>query len=159
MRYIALCLVVVSPVLLVACGGGSSSPAPTPMNATSLTGTWAGTASDSTTAANPGTMMGQGGMGEMTWRLTQAGNQVTGTVAFANMAGGMPGTVSGTMDADDMPFTLQMPMGSMMSAGCSVTTTGTAHVNRTTVTMTATYTGSNACSGAFTAGHMSMARQ
>ena len=159
MRHIALCLAFVSALFLVACGGGSSNPAPTPMSATSLTGIWAGTASDSTTAANPGTMMGQGGMGEMTWRLTQTGNQVTGSVQFANMPNGMAGTMSGTMDADDMPFTLQMPMGSMMSAGCSVTTTGTAHVNRTTMSMTATYTGSNACSGPFTDGHMTLAHR
>ncbi len=158
MRYIAICLAVVTPLLIAACGGGSSTSAPTPVTAT-VTGTWTGTASDSTTAASPGTMMGQGGMGDMTWRLTQTGTQVTGTVGFANMSGGMQGTVAGTMDADDMPFTLQMPMGSMMSAGCSVTATGTAHVTRATMTMTATYAGANACSGAFTDGHMNMVRR
>ena len=159
MRFMTASFVVLSAVLFAACGGGSSAPAPTPVADASVTGTWAGVATDSTTAASPGTMMGQSGMGEMTWRLTQTGNQVTGTVAFANMPSGMPGAMSGTMDADDMPFRLQMPMGSMMSAGCSVTTTGTAHLNRTTMTMTATYAGSNACSGPFADGHMNLARR
>jgi hypothetical protein len=104
-------------------------------------------------------MMGQPGMGDMTWRLAQAGNRVTGTVSFANMPAGMPGSISGTMGADDMPFTMDMPMGSMMAVGCSVRTTGTAHVNRVTMTMTATYAGSNACSGAFSDGHMLLTRR
>ena len=58
-----------------------------------------------------------------------------------------------------MTFTMAMAAGSMMSSGCSSNATGTAHVNRTTMTMTGTYTGSNSCSGAFTGGQMTMTRR
>ena len=54
---------------------------------------------------------------------------------------------------------MDMATGSMMSSGCSSKATGTAHVNRTTMMMTGTYSGSNSCSGAFTSGQMTMNRR
>jgi hypothetical protein len=144
--------------LLMACGGGAAT-APSPTPATTVSGTWAGSASDSTTATATGGMMGQSGMGNMTWQLIQNGNAVTGSMTFSGMPNGMAGRFTGTMDADDMTFTMDMPMGTMMSGGCAATARGTAHLDRTTMTMTGTYSGSNSCSGAFAGGQMNMSRR
>ena len=146
---------------LSACGGSSSAvtTAPGPTPTLTVSGIWAGSASDSTTAGVPGQMMGQSGMGTMTWQLTQTGNSVKGSMAFSGMPTLMPGSIVGTMDADDMTFTADMPMASMMSGRCAATAKGTVHVDRGTMTMTGTYSGSNSCSGAFADGHMDMARR
>lgn len=139
-----------------ACGGGTStSPSSAPA---SMAGTWTGSGSDSSSSLGQGSMMGQADMGAMTWQLTQRGSTVSGAMSFAGsgMQGRTPGSFQGTMSGDDMTFTMVMAAGSMMSSGCSSNATGTAHVNRATMTMTGTYSGSNSCSGAFTSGQMTM---
>lgn len=105
--------------------------------------------------------MGQTDMGAMTWQLTQNGSTVTGQMSFSGtgMQGRTPGTFLGTMSGDDMTFTMDMPSSSMMSSGCSSRATGTAHVNRATMTMTGTYSGSHSCSGTYTSGQMTMNRR
>ena len=145
---------------LMACGGGAGTvtPGPSAVPAATVTGVWTGTASDSTSATTPGEMMGQIGMGSMTWQLTQTGATVTGSMTFSGMANGKSGTFTGTMDADDMPFKLDLPMGTMMSGGCAASAKGTVHIDRVTMTMTGIYSGSNSCSGAFTDGQMTLAR-
>lgn len=147
-------------LLAFACGGNSSTPT-MPTAAASVTGTWAGTASDSTTPAlGPGGMMGQGGMGTMTWQLTENGTSVTGTMSFSGMASSMMrGTLSGTMSGEDMTVTMDMPAGSMMSGTCSSHATGTMHVNGGTMTMTGSYSGTNSCAGPFTNGQLTMTRR
>ena len=145
-----------------ACGGNTSSMGPTgPTAQTGMTGTWAGIGSDSSSSMGAGSMMGQTDMGTMSWQLTQNGSTVTGAMSFSGsgMPGRMAGSFVGTMSGDDMTFTMDMPTSSMMSPGCSSRATGTAHVNRTTMTMTGTYSGSNSCSGAFANGQMSMNRR
>jgi hypothetical protein len=126
-----------------------------------MAGAWAGIGSDSSGSMGAGSMIGQTDMGTMTWQLTQNGSTVTGPMSFsgAGMQGRMPGSFLGTMSGDDMTFTMDMPSSSMMSSGCSSRATGTAHVNRTTMTMTGTYSGSNSCSGAYTNGQMTMTRR
>jgi hypothetical protein len=106
-----------------------------------------------------GSLMGQAGMGTMTWPLTQSGSTVTGSMNFSGMQGRMPGSFSGTMSGDEMTFTMDMPMDSMMSSGCSARATGTARVNGTRTTMTGTYSGLNSCTGSFANGQMTMTRQ
>lgn len=101
-----------------------------------------------------GSVMGQAGMSAMTWQLTQSGPTVTGSMSFSGMQGMSPGSFLGTMSGSDLTFTLDMPMSSMMSVGCSAHATGTAHIDGTT--MTGTYTGSNSCSGTFTNGQVTM---
>lgn len=147
-------------LLAFGCGGSSSSPT-TPGSTTSVTGTWAGTASDSTTAGlGSGGMMGQAGMGTMTWQLTETGSAVTGSMSFAGMPSSMiRGTMSGTISGQDMTFTMDMPTGSMMSGACSAHAVGTMHVDGTTMTMTGTYTGTNSCAGTFNNGQMMMTRR
>ncbi len=153
-------LVVVLVSFATACGG-SASTSPSGPTSTSMAGVWTGIASDSSSSIGAGSMMGQAGMGTMTWQLTENGSIETGPMSFSGsgMQGRMPGTFVGTMSGDDMTFAMDMPTSSMMSTGCSSRATGTAHVNRTTMTMTGTYSGSNSCSGAYTGGQMTMNRR
>ena len=144
-----------------ACGGNSSMSPSAPAASMSVAGAWVGIGLDSSSSLGAGSMMGQADMGTMTWQLTQNESTVTGSMNFSGsgMQGRMAGSFQGTMSGDDMTFTMDMPMGSMMSSGCSSRATGTMHLNRTTMTMTGTYSGSNACSGAFTGGQMTMNRR
>lgn len=147
-------------VLVAGCG--SSTSLTTPGSTPSMAGTWLGMGTDSTTAAlGTGGMMGQAGMGTMTWQLTQSGSNVTGTMRFTDMPGNMMGgTFSGTMSGRDMTFTMDMPMGSMMSGGtCAVHASGTAHMDPDDMHMTGSYTGTNSCSGPFNHGQMTMTRR
>ena len=145
---------------VVAACGDSSPTAPTgPMASTSMNGTWTGSASDSSSAMGAGSLMGQAGMGTMTWPLTQSGSTVTGSMSFAGMPGRMPGAFSGTMSGDEMTFTMDMPINSMVSSGCTARATGTARVDGTRTTMTGTFGGSNSCTGSFTNGQMMMTRR
>lgn len=138
--------------------GMATSTTP-PASQSSVSGTWSGTASDSSSALGAGAMMGQAGMGTPTWQLSQSGTMVTGTTSFGGMQGHMPGTLTGTMSGNDMTFTVDMPNASMMSSGCTARATGTAHLDPTTMTMTCTYSGANSCSGPFANGLMNMARR
>ena len=143
----------------MACANSSPTSPSGPSGSASMTGTWAGNASDSSSSMGAGSMMGQAGMGTMTWPLTQSGSAVTGAMTFAGMPGRMPGTFSGTMSGDDMSFTMDMPNNSMMSSGCSAHATGTARVDGSRMTMTGTYSGSNSCTGPFANGQMTMMRR
>ena len=104
-------------------------------------------------------LMGQTGMGTMTWPLTQSGSTVTGAMSFGGMQGRSPGAFSGTMSGDDMTFTMDLPNNSMMSPGCTARATGTARVDGSRMTMTGTYSGSNSCTGSFVNGQMTMTRR
>jgi len=150
--------------LLAACGGSSPTTPSTPMAPVSITGTWIGSASDSSSSLAPGSMMGQAGLGSMTWQLMQTGSDVTGTLGFSSMHGRMPGTLTGTMTNGQLTFTFDMPMDEddmpgMMSSLCSAHVTGTMQYDPATMTMTGTYGGSNTCSGPFSNGQLSLAHQ
>ena len=142
-----------------ACGSTSSMGPTGPTAQTAMTGTWAGSASDSSSSMGAGSLMGEAGMGTMTWPLTQSGTTVTGSMTFAGMTGRMPGVFTGTMSGDEMTFTMDMPMTSMMASGCTARATGTARVDGTRRTMTGTYGGSNSCTGSFSNGQMTMTRR
>lgn len=144
-----------------ACGGNASMSPSGPTASTSMAGAWTGIASDSSSSMGAGSMMGQADMGTMTWQLSENGSIETGSMTFSGsgMQGRTPGIFLGTMSGDDMTFAMDMPANSMMSTGCSSRATGIAHVNRTTMTMTGTYSGSNSCSGAYTGGQMTMNRR
>ena len=144
-----------------ACGGSATTSPSASTASASMAGAWVGIASDSSSSIGAGSMMGQADMGTMTWQLTENGSIETGPMTFSGsgMQGRTPGTLVGTMSGDDMSFAMDMPSSSMMSTGCSSRATGTAHVNRTTMTMTGTYSGSNSCSGAYTSGQMTMTRR
>lgn len=161
-------LMVAGVVALFSVACGNSTPtSPSMMNgsatqtsaSTSLSGTWSGAASDSSSALGAGAMMGQAGMGTPTWQLSQSGTMVTGTMSFGGMQGHMLGTLTGTMSGNDMTFTIDMPNASMMAGGCTARATGTAHLDPTTMTLTCTYSGTNSCSGPFGNGQMTMAHR
>jgi hypothetical protein len=142
-----------------ATGCGGSSPT-MPGSVASANGTWTGTAVDSSTAPlGAGGMMGQAAMGTMTWQLTQNGSNVTGSMSFSGMPNMMLGTLSGTLTAEEMTFTMDLPVGSMMSGTCSVEASGTAHMNPGTMTMTGSYSGMHSCAGAFNNGQITMTRR
>ena len=153
--------VVLLTLFAAACDGNSSTAPSGAMASESVAGTWAGIGTDSSSSMGAGSMMGAIDMGTMTWQLTQTGSTVTGPMSFSGsgMPGRMAGSFLGTMSDDDMTFTMDMPTNSMMSPGCSSRATGTAHVNRTMMTMTGTYSGSNSCSGVFANGQMTMTRR
>jgi hypothetical protein len=103
-------------------------------------------------------MMGQAAMGAAMWQLTQTGSTVVGTVTFAGMHG-RTGAFTGTMADDHMTFTMNVPGNGMAGSNCPSQVDGTAHMDRTTMTLSCTYSGTNPCSGPFTNGRMTMARQ
>ncbi len=152
-------LLAIGTVFVAACGNSSTtSGTPTgPSPTVNLTGTWSGSASDSSSSVvGPTGMMGQQGMGDMTLQFTQSGDSVTATMTFAGEFGHMPGSMTGTISGDTLTFTMTMPMGSMMSA-CAVSGSGTMQISGNT--MTGTYSGSNSCDGPFNGGHMTLTRQ
>ena len=151
--------VVLLTSLVAACGESSPTAPSGPMASTFVNGTWAGIASDSSGPMGAGSLMGQVGMGTMTWVLTQSGSTVTGSLNFSGMQGRMPGAFSGTMSDDEMTFTMDMPINSMMSSGCTARATGTARIDGTRTTMTGTYDGSNSCTGSFINGQVTMTRR
>lgn len=146
----------------VACGGNSMMPSAMssmPAGSTSgtaISGTWGGSMSDSS-----GTMMGAGMsasmMGNMSWQITQTGNEFTGTMQFPGHGGS--GMVTGTINGRTATFTMTMPTGSMMTATCTATGTGTFDMDNFMTQMHGTYSGSNTCTGAFHNGQMSMNRR
>lgn len=151
-------------VAAVGCSGGSSSmplgPSSTPAAAqtsptSSMSGTWVGTASDSS-----GTMMGSGMtasmMSNMTWQITQTGNTFTGTMQFPGYTGGMM-TVSGAINGSTVTFTMTLSSGGMM-ANCTAVANGALDLNALMTQIHGSYSGSNSCTGMFAGGQMSMTR-
>ena len=66
--------------------------------------------------------------------------------------------VTGSMNGHTGSFTMTMPMGSMMSGGCSSTATGTFDMDDMMTQLRGTYAGTNSCNGPFGNGQMSMGR-
>jgi hypothetical protein len=142
---------------VVAAGCGSPSAGVTsPSSTATVAGTWVGSASDSS-----GSMMGSGmsgvTAGATTWQLTQSGAAFSGTMRLAGSGATM--LVNGTMNGKTGSFTMTMPMGSMMSSGCTSTATGTFDMDDMMTQLHGTYAGTNSCGGPFDHGQMSMVHQ
>lgn len=134
-----------------ACGGNASSPVG-PGSVPTMTGTWVGSASDST-----GSMMGAGMMNGAAWTITQTGNTFSGMMQLA----GHPGwtmTISGTMAGPTGTFTMTLPVGPMMAGACGATATGTFDMDDMMTQLHGTYAGTNSCTGPFDHGQLSMRR-
>jgi len=174
MRVSHLSVILAFGVVFAACGGSTSMPtSPTsvpslpssPTGTSTVSGTWVGSAADSsgtTMGMSMGSMgmgMPGGSMGNMTWQMTQTGSTFTGTVSFANYHGNSPMQVSGTMNGKTGTFTMTMPTGTMPMSGCSGQATGTFDMDDMMVKMTGSYTGSTTCTGPFDHGQMTMIRQ
>ena len=173
----------IAPVLalmlgVAACGGSSTAPTSpttamttpttptvsTPNGTSTVTGTWVGTAADSSGGmmGMPSGAMGMGmpgnSLGNMTWQMTQTGSTFTGTVSFAGYRGTSSMLMSGSLNGKSGTFTMTMPNGSMPTAGCSGQVTGTFDMDDMMVKMTGSYTGSATCSGPFSNGQMTMTK-
>jgi hypothetical protein len=108
-----------------------------------VTGTWSGRASDTLDGAVT-----------FTFDLTQTGGSVTGTFAARKPPNVRAnGTITGTMSGATLTYRIYVPTFS----GCSVTINGTANVSA--AALSGTYTGISTCSGPFSDGLLSLAKQ
>lgn len=133
----------------VACSKSSpASPTPPSTSTLNLTGTWGGSAIDST------------GPGVMTWQLTQSGTSVTGSVVIADSLSVTiaRGTLSGTLSGSSLQFTVTIPAGGFDgNASCSGSFTGTA--SATASSLSGSYAGTQSCTGAFSGGAITLSKQ
>ena len=127
-----------------------------------VTGTWVGTARDSS-GTTPGMCMGipGGATGTMTWNITHSGpGTFAGTVAFSGMPGGRQMPVSGTIDGRIGTFTITMPNGTMPMMGwCGGQVTGTFDLDDMLTLMHGAYDGTTPCAGPFNNGQLTMNRR
>lgn len=143
-------------VLSSACGDGGT-PSPTqPSGPTtpstdpiSVSGTWSGTATDSS------------GPGQLTWQLTQSGMSLSGTLVMTDTATGYSGrgTVSGTVTGSSVQFSMTVPAGGfdVPYGSCTANVSGAGQA--TSSSITGTYSGSNSCSGAIASGQLTLNKQ
>jgi hypothetical protein len=129
-------------------GSGDTPSTPTPPN-TTVSGTWSGTATDSS------------GDGSMTWALSQSGTSFTGNLTMADRASGVTGrgSVTGTISGSSLQFSISVPSGGFdePSAACSASVTGTAVASASSIS--GTYSGSNSCSGGIASGQINLNKQ
>jgi hypothetical protein len=114
-----------------------------------ITGVWSGTASDSS------------GPGRMTWRLTQTGPTVTGTIFLSTPLGTVVfnGNFSGTVSGQALTFSIDVPRGGIPTLpSCSVTLQGTSTTITNTILM-GIYAGTNSCTGPFSNGSFNLTKQ
>ena len=133
-------------------GGSSTQPSPTSPSASgpvSLSGTWIGSASDSS------------GPGQMSWQVTQAGGSFSGTATLTDTATGLGGrgSVSGTVSNSSIHFSISIPAGGFDSpyAACTANVSGDGQAS--TSSITGTYSGSNSCAGIITSGQLTLNKQ
>ena len=146
-----LCFIVISlSVAISRCGGDSSSPPPTtPSPSGGLTGTWVGTASDSS------------GPGQMTWQITESGGSFNGPVTMTDAATKVTGrgNVTGTVSGASIRFSMAVPAGGFDApySGCTADATGEGQVNGNAIS--GTFQGSSSCGGTITSGQLALTRQ
>jgi hypothetical protein len=99
-------------------------------------------------------------MNNAQWTIIQSGGSFLGSMKFPGYTGmmGTPMTVTGTMSGHSGTFTMAMPSGSMMMAGCTATASGAFDMDDMMTQMHGTYSGTNSCTGTFDQGQMTMHR-
>jgi hypothetical protein len=154
-------------VLLAACGGGTGMPGPSSANNdTGPPPTFTGTGVDS----NPNTGTGMSGMGTtvVSWRVTQSGANVTGTVTTqstdapgtcASCHRSRAGTLTGTISGTTLTWTAKFPANPAddPTPSCGATLTGTIP-DITADSVSGTYSGADTCEGQYANGTLTMAR-
>ena len=149
--FLRLCLIVVSlSVAASRCSGdGGSSPPTTPSSGGGLTGTWVGTASDSS------------GPGQMTWQITESGGSFNGPVTMTDAATKLTGrgNVAGTVSGASIRFSIAVPAGGFDApyTGCTADATGEGQVNGSAIS--GTFQGSSSCGGTITSGQLTLNKQ
>lgn len=151
MRPMARLFALAALVLVVACNRGAEDP-PSPTGPTppaNVSGTYAGTVADAS------------GPGRLTWRLTQASADVSGTFTATDDVSGLTagGNVTGTLAGSTLTFRMTAAAGTLPPpfANCSLDLNGTAQVAGSAID--GTYTGRNSCTGPFASGRLSLMRQ
>lgn len=152
---LAILALIVAGFTTVACSGSTTSP--TSPNGQTMSGSWVGNTSDSS-----GSTMGAGltsaQMTNAQWMVTQNGASFSGSMQFPGYMMGGTMTVTGTVNGHTGTFTMTMPSGSMMMAGCSATASGSFDMDDMMAEMHGTYSGTNSCTGSFDHGQMSFHR-
>ena len=142
-RSLAWATLVAATVFVSAACGNSNQPSPI-----DLTGSWSGTATDSS------------GPGSIAWRVTQSGSAFSGTLTITDDSSGAHGrgSVSGTVSGTAMEFSITIPAGGFDEpwGACTANLTGSATV--TTSSFAGTYAGSNSCAGSVSAGQLTLNR-
>ena len=152
-------------VFTTACSAASpGAPAPVPAAApppatvVTLTGTWAGLGTDSQGATR------------VTWSLTQSGDSVVGTVktqavdpadgSCGSCHRNKSGTFTGTISGGTVHLTMFFAAGADgdPTPACTATLAGSASTTAAD-RLSALYTGSDSCEGAFENGTLAMDRQ
>jgi len=151
-------------LFLPACSSTSSpvSPSTPTASAAIVSGTWAGTTTDST------------GSTSAVWTVTQTATTVTGKMSMSDDVRSMMGNgaMSGTMNGKALTFHMAVPTGGFtgMMAMCSVVMDGQGMMSDDGHTMTGTYSGSfsgmmsnmmgsqQSCGGVMSSGTFSMTR-
>jgi hypothetical protein len=135
-------------VLSGACKGASSSSPPSAPSASSVNvaGSWRGTANDST------------GPGSITMQVTQSGADLSGTVTMSVTTITGRGTLTGSVSGSTIRLTITIPAGGfdVPFAGCTATVSGNGQASAASIT--ATYTGTNSCSGPVTKGELTLSK-
>jgi hypothetical protein len=129
--------------------GGSSTPTGPSSPGSSLTGTWVGTASDSS------------GPGQMTWQISQSGGSFNGPVTMTDAATKLTGrgSVAGTVSGASIRFSIAVPAGGFDApySGCTADVTGEGQVNGNAIS--GTFQGSSSCSGTIASGQLTLNKQ
>lgn len=131
-----------TPVRIGTANGGAATA--------NVSGTWIGTATDSTRQLS------------MTWQLTQSDRNVTGTFTATTPVGApvySAGAITGTVSSSSLAFTISVPRGSVVDfPDCTATLSGTADDVRSD-SMAGTYSGTDTCGGTFAGGRFSLLKQ
>jgi hypothetical protein len=129
-----------------ACGSPTQpSSAPSALN---VTGTWIGSASDSS------------GPGQMIWRLIQTDTSFSGTLTMSDASTNVSdrGSVSGSVSGSSIRFSISVQAGGFDSpyASCSTNVSGDAQASSSSIT--GTYSGTHSCTGAIASGQFTLTR-
>jgi hypothetical protein len=129
-----------------ACKGKSETPAAPSANTLNVAGSWRGTATDSS------------GPGSITMQMTQSGTALSGTVSMSVTTVTGRGTLTGTVSGSTIRLTITIPAGGFDApfAGCTATVSGDGQASASSIS--ATYTGTNSCSGAITKGELTVTK-
>ncbi len=97
----------------------------------------------------------------MAWTVSQSASSVSAVVTAKTPLGIVvfDGNLAGTLSGTSLTFAITIPTGGISgSPGCSAKIDGTA-TDVSNSAISGTYTGTNSCSGAFTGGRFTLAKQ
>ena len=128
--------------------GCGSPTGPSSGSQPNLSGSWNGTAADSS------------GGGSLNWQITQSGSSFSGslTIVDADSHVGGRGSVSGSIAGASLHFSMIVPTGGFDAPfdSCSANVSGDAQVS--TAAITGAYSGTNSCTGTITSGELALTR-